>query len=237
MTDLTGKLALVTGASRGLGYEVAKALAAKGAHVVAVARTVGGLEELDDAIKAAAEESGNGETTLVPFDIKDDPGLERLGAAIFQRWAGLDIFVHCAAHATPMGPTEHVSDKDLDAAIAVNFRAVQRLIRVIDPLLKQREKAQAVFITAPDESGAKFQSAYGAAKSAGEAVARSYAAENARKGPRVWLAAPPPMPTAVRGRFYPGEDQSTLTPCAEPAAALAAKIIAGGGEPGETVRL
>ncbi|MEO1613090.1 MAG: SDR family NAD(P)-dependent oxidoreductase, partial [Pseudomonadota bacterium] len=176
MPELTGKLALVTGASRGFGYEVAKALAAKGAHILAVARTVGGLEELDDEIKQAG-----GEATLVPLDIKDDPGLERLGAAIFQRWGGLDVFVHSAAHATPMGPTEHVADKDLDSAIAVNFRAVQRLIRVIDPLLKQREAAQAVFVSAPDESGAKFQSAYGAAKAAGEAVARSYAVESARK--------------------------------------------------------
>lgn len=232
MTDLKGKLALVTGASRGLGYSVAKSLAARGAHVVAVARTSGALEELDDEIQAAG-----GSATLVPLDIKDDPGLERLGAAIFDRWGGLDIFVHCAAHATPMSPAEHTAASDLDGAIAVNFRAVQRLIRVIDPLLKKRDGSQAVFIGADGEPGAKFFSAYGASKAAGEAVVRSYAAESAKNGPRVWLAIPPAMPTAVRARFHPGEDQSALTPCAVSAEALIAKIAADGAEPGETVRL
>lgn len=232
MTDLKDKIALVTGASRGLGYAIAKELASNGAHVIAVARTVGGLEELDDEIKAAG-----GEATLAPLDIKDDPGLERLGAAIFDRWGRLDIVVHCAAHAAPLAPAEHVSDKDLDGAIAVNFRAVQRLIRVVDPLLKRRGGAQAVFITSPDEAGAKFFSSYGAAKAGGEAVARSYAAESAKKGPHVWLAAPPPMPTAVRGRFHPGEDQTSLGPCSGPAEALVAKILAGDAENGETIRL
>lgn len=232
MTDLEGKLALVTGASRGLGYAIAKGLAARGAHVVAVARTSGALEELDDEIQAAG-----GSATLVPLDIKDDPGLERLGAAIFDRWGGLDVLVHCAAHATPMSPAEHTAANDLDGAIAVNFRAVQRLIRVIDPLLKKRAGSQAVFIGADGEPGAKFFSAYGASKAAGEAVARSYAAESAKNGPRVWLAVPPAMPTAVRARFHPGEDQSALTPCAVPADALISKISAGGAEPGETVSL
>lgn len=232
MGALDGKLALVTGASRGFGYACAKALAAEGAHVIALARTTGGLEELDDEIKAAG-----GEATLAPLDLKDDQGLERLGAAIHQRWSRLDALVHAAATPAPLSPAEHIAARDLDGAIGVNFRIVQRLIRVIDPLLRAADAPQAAFLDDPDAAGAKFFGAYGASKAAARALVLSYAAETARIGPRVWLAAPPPMPTAVRARFHPGENRDALTPCADPAAALAAKLIAADAEPGETVRL
>lgn len=219
MTDLKGKIALVTGASRGLGYAVGRALGARGAHVVAIARTVGGLEELDDEIRAAG-----GETTLVPLDITDDGGLERLGAAIHGRWGKLDLFVHCAAHAAPMSPAEHASAGDFDKTMAVNGRSPQRLIRVLDPLLKAAEAGEAVFIHDPRPVGARFNAAYGASKAAGAAVFASWADECARRGPRIWQAAPPPMPTALRGRSYPGENQSALKPCADVAEQIVALI-------------
>ena len=232
MTALSEKIALVTGASRGLGYALARSLAAEGAHVIALARTAGGLEELDDEIQAAG-----GAATLTPLDLKDDPGLERLGAAIHERWGRLDILAHCAATPAPLSPAEHAAPTDLDGAVATNFRATQRLIRVVDPLLKATDEAQAVFLDDPDVLGAKFFGAYSASKAAARALALSYAAETARIGPRVWLAVPQPMPTALRGRFHPGENRDALVSCDEMAAKLTARIVAADAEPGATVRL
>lgn len=229
MTDFSGKVALVTGASRGLGYAVAKALALRGAHVIALARTVGGLEELDDEIQAAG-----GAATLVPLDLTDDAGLERLGAAIHDRWGKLDLWINCAAAAAPMAPAEHAAASDFDKALAVNARGVQRMIRVLQPLLKAGD-GEAAHIDDPDAGGAKFFSAYGASKAAGAAIVASWAAEASRIGPRVWRAAPPPMPTAVRARFHPGEDPSRLAPCAEVAERLIASL--GVAAPGALVRI
>lgn len=223
MPALDGRVALVTGASRGLGYATSRALAAAGAHVIALARTVGGLEELDDEIRAAG-----GEATLVPLDINDDPGLERLGAAIHERWGRLDILVHCAIEAAPLSPAEHTAAKDLDKALKTNARATQRLIRVIDPLLRAAPAAQAVFIADDAAIGARFNAAYGASKAAQAAVAASYAEETRRMGVAVWSAAPPPMPTALRARAHPGEDASKLAKCADIAAKITAQIAAGG---------
>lgn len=229
---MKNSISLVTGATRGLGYSTALALAGRGAHVLAVGRTVGGLEDLDDAIRKTG-----GEATLVPLDLNDDAGLERLGAAIHERWGRLDLVVHAAAEAAPMAPAEHIAAAELDKVIAANFRAVQRLIRVLDPLLKAAETPQAVFIADPDTEGARFNGAYGAAKAAARALVRSWADEQARLGPRIWLAAPPPMPTAIRARSRPGEDPVTLTACAEVAARLVEKIASESAAPGETVPL
>lgn len=232
MPALEGQIALVTGASRGLGHAAALELASGGAHVITLARTQGALEELDDAISAAG-----GSATLAPLDLRDDAALERLGAAVHQRWGRLDLLLHCAAEAAPLSPAEHVSANDLDKAIAVNFRVTQRLIRVAHPLLKAAPAAQAVFLDDPDRAGAPFFGAYGASKAAARALAQSYAAEQARRGPRIWLAVPSPMPTTVRARFHPGEDRARLSPTVDVAARLVSRIIAGGGAPGETVRL
>lgn len=232
MAELDDHIALVTGATRGLGYAVSLALARRGAHVIALGRTVGGLEDLDDEITEAG-----GAATLAPLDLGDDPGLERLGTAIHQRWGRLDILVHCAAEAAPMAPAEHIAASDLDKAIAANFRVVQRLIRIVDPLLKAATAPQAVFMDDPDTSGARFYGAYGAAKAAARALALSWAAEQARRGPRIWLAAPPPMPTAIRARSHPGQTRDSLTPCRVVAETLAKKIVAGDAAPGETLRL
>lgn len=215
MSDLTGKIALVTGASRGLGYAAAKALAAEGAHVIALARTVGALEELDDEIRAVG-----GETTLVPLDITDDPGLERLGGAIHQRWGKLDLWLHTAAEAAPFSPAQHAAVKDVEKVMKTNAIATQRLIRVLDPLLRAAEAGEAIFCADHGAPGGKFNAAYGASKAAQAAIAASWAEECAKGAIKIWSAAPPPMPTGLRARFHPGENQSALHATADVAAAL-----------------
>lgn len=224
MNDLKDKIALVTGASRGLGYAVARALGAAGAHVLAVARTVGGLEDLDDEIKAAG-----GQATLIPLDLTDDPALERMGAAIHERWGHLDIWVHTAIQAAPLCPVEHIDAKDLDRSLAINVRVPQRLIRVLDPLLKRAETGRAVFITDPGIETQKFQGTYAMSKRAALELTARWAGEVASTSPlRVIEAAAPPMPTAVRARFHPGEKPEDLTPTGDVAARLVAHLGAGG---------
>ncbi|MFQ5624965.1 MAG: SDR family NAD(P)-dependent oxidoreductase [Paracoccaceae bacterium] len=211
---MTRPVALVTGASRGLGFATARALGGRGHHVVALARTVGGLEDVADAISAAG-----GASTLVPLDITDEGGLQRMAAAIHQRWGRLDLLVHCAAHAAALSPAGHVSEKDLDRSFAVNARATQRLIAMCDPLLRAAPNGTAMFIDDP-RGGEKFFTAYGASKAAARAIVESYAAESRRTGPVVHLHRPNPMPTAIRARFFPGEDRSGLATPDQEAARL-----------------
>lgn len=198
-------VALVTGASRGLGYATAVELARKGAHVIALARTVGGLEDLDDAIKAAG-----GSATLVPLDITDEAGLQRMCLSIFERWGHLDLLVHCAAHAVLLSPVAHVTEKDFDRMWAVNTRATQRIIAMTEPLLKAADAGTAVFINDP-KGGQKFFAGYGTTKAASQAIVDSWAAETKTIGPRVISFTPNPMPTGIRARFFPGEDRANLT--------------------------
>ncbi|MGD8310533.1 MAG: SDR family NAD(P)-dependent oxidoreductase [Chromatiales bacterium] len=227
---MRGKIALVTGASRGFGFASAAAFGAAGAHVLALARTVGGLEELDDRIKAAG-----GEATLIPLDICDDPGLARMGAAIYERWGRIDLWLHTALHTPPLQPVEHIDAMELDRSLATNLRAFQRLIRVIDPLLRQAE-APVALIAADDRTGAKFHGTYAAAKAAQSAFTRAWAAES---GARIAIAevVPPPMPTAMRARFHPGEDRAALTPAEDVAARLMARLATGGIGSGERISL
>jgi len=229
-TPLKGRIALVTGASRGFGFASAAALGAAGAHVIAVARTSGGLEELDTRIA-----QGGGTATLVPLDIRDDPGLERLGAAIHQRWGHVDLWLHTAIHAAPLQPTEHIDAKELDQSIATNIRAFQRLIRMADPLLRLAP-APLALIAADDPEGRKFHGTYAACKTAQSALTRAWATES---GKRITIAEvqPPPMPTALRARFHPGEDRSGLCAIDEAAAGLIALIDAGKIAPGERFKL
>lgn len=217
MHSLDGQIALVTGASRGFGFAAARAFGLAGAHVVAVARTQGGLEELDDAIRGG----GGPGATLVPLDVTDDEGLERLGGALFQRFGRADLWLHTAAYAPPQSPLEHVGAKELDSALAVDIRAFQRLVRVIDPLLRLGQ-GRALVAADPQAEG-KFLGLYGAAKAAQAAMTRAWAAETAGRL-TVAEVALPPMPTALRARFYPGEDQGRLTPCERVAERLVAAL-------------
>lgn len=212
------RIALVTGASRGLGYATALSLAEPGTHIIAIARTVGGLEELDDAIKARG-----GSATLVPLDITDETALQSMGKAIFDRWGRVDLFIHAAAHAVPLAPVEHAGAKDLDRAWAVNGRATQRLITMLDPLLKASETGRAVIVDDRVNAG-PFAASYAASKDAARRFASSWAEACARTGPKVTLFEPRAMPTALRGRFHPGEDRDNLTSCAEEAARLLAEL-------------
>ena len=219
MTDPAGEVALVTGASRGLGYATARALGARGAQVIAMARTVGGLEDLADAIEAA----GGPTPTLVPLSITDVGGLQRLCLAIHERWGRLDLAIHCAAHAAPLAPAAHIGDKDFDMSVDVNLKGTERLIVMLSPLLLAAPAGHFLHVT-DARAGQPFYGSYGATKAAAEALVRSWAAETARIGPKVSIFAPEPMPTAVRGRFFPGEDRDRLTPCATEADRLLATL-------------
>jgi len=202
------KLALITGASRGLGAAMAEALAGRGWHVVAVARTTGGLEELDDRVKAAGM-PGVGGLTLAPMDVTNDDAMRHLCLSVHQRWGGVNLWVHTAIHAAPLTPAGSLDTRDWDKSIAINIRATGQLIPMVEPLLKSRQ-GTALFLDDP-QAGQKFFGAYGASKAAQIALARSWQAETARIGPKVLIATPAPMPTAVRARFFPGEDRSSLT--------------------------
>lgn len=193
--------ALITGASRGLGAALAVALAPSH-HIIAVARTTGALEELDDRIRAAG-----GQATLAPMDISEPEAMQALCRGIFDRWGGLDLWLHTAIHAGPLAPAPHLADKDLDRSVAVNLRATARLIAYAAPLLGQTGRA--VFFDDP-RGGEPFFGHYGTTKAAQIALARSWQAETRRIGPQVLILAPAPMPTATRARFFPGEDRAPL---------------------------
>ena len=215
-------VALVTGASRGLGFAVARALAGRGWHVVAVARTTGGLEELDDAIKADAikadairadavgPDGPAGGATLAPMDVTDDDAMRHLCRSVHDRWGRADLWVHTAVHAAPLAPAAHLDTRDWEKSIATNVRATGVLIPMVEPLLRAAPNGTALFLDDPC-AGAKFFGAYGATKAAQIALARSWQAETVRTGPRVLIETPHPMPTATRARFFPGEDRTRLT--------------------------
>ena len=214
-------IALVTGASRGFGYAIARALGAGGTQVIALARTIGGLEELADSVLAA----GGPNPTLVPLSLTDDGGVQRLCLAIHERWGRIDLVVHCAAHAPPLAPAEHIAAKDFALAAEVNLAGTERLIVMTAPLLKAARNGCFVFC-ADNRAGQPFFGAYGATKAGAEVLVRSWSVETERLGPRVLVFHPNPMPTALRARFFPGEDRAALTPCEDEAARLLATIEA-----------
>jgi NAD(P)-dependent dehydrogenase (short-subunit alcohol dehydrogenase family) len=213
---LSGRVALVTGASRGIGYAVASAIAAEGAHVVALARTVGGLEELDDAIRIAG-----GTATLVPADLRDYPALDRLGAALFERFGKLDIFIGNGGILGRLTPLAHVDPKLWDEVMAVNVTANWRLIRSLDLLLRQSDSGRALFVTSGVARRVPaYWGPYAVSKAALEALVKTYAAETATTNLRVNLVSPGPVRTRMRAEAMPGEDPETLPPPEAVAAAL-----------------
>lgn len=198
---MTTKLALITGASRGLGYAIANVLAPE-YHILAVGRTTGALEELDDQIKAKG-----GGATLAPMDITVEAAMATLCRGIFDRWGRLDLWVHTAAHAAPLTPVNLIDSKDMSKSLDVNVTAVSRLITYVAPLLGA--DGEAVFFDDP-RAGETFFGSYGATKAAQTALVKSWQAETQKTGPKVHLLTPQPMPTATRARFFPGEDTSDL---------------------------
>ncbi len=211
------RLALVTGASRGLGFALASALGAAGWHVLAVARTTGGLEELDDRIQAAG-----GTATLAPMDVTDDKAMAHLARSIAERWGELGLWVHTAIHAAPLSPAGHIAPKDFDKSVACNLRATASLIPMLEPLLRAGNGA-ALFLDDP-RGGEKFFGAYGATKAAQIALARSWQAECAKIGPRVLIETPAPCATATRARVFPGEDRAALADIHDEAARLITRL-------------
>jgi NAD(P)-dependent dehydrogenase (short-subunit alcohol dehydrogenase family) len=203
---LAGRIALITGASRGIGYATALALAKAGAHLVALARTVGGLEELDDAIRGL-----DGTATLVPLDLKDYAGIDRLALALHERFQRVDVLVGNAGILGPLSPLGHVEAAAWDEVMAVNVTANWRLIRAMDPLLRRSDAGRVVFLTSGVEAPAvAYWGPYAASKAALEVLALTYAAETATTPVRVNLFAPGPIRTRMRAQAMPGEDPMTL---------------------------
>jgi len=206
---LAGRIALVTGASRGIGAAVAERFAAEGAQLVLTARTVGGLEETDDAVRRA----GGRRATLVPLDLREFDKIDQLGASLFERFGRLDVLVGNAGVLGTLAPAGHIAPDVWQQVLDVNLTANWRLIRSLDALLRAAEAGRAVFVTSGAASGAlAYWSAYAASKAALEALVRSYAAEVAKTTLRVNLLDPGAVRTRMRAQAFPGEDPRRLPP-------------------------
>jgi len=204
---LEGRIAVITGATRGIGRAFAMRLAKEGAHIIAVGRTQGALESLDDDIRAATGR----QATLVPLDVTDYEGIDRLGGAIYERWGKLDIFFGNAGVLGPMSPLAHVEPKYWERTYAVNVTANWRFIRSFDPLLRRSDAGRAVFVTS--RAGWKcraYWGPYASTKAALECMARVYAEEVANSSVRVHILNPGPIRTRMRAAAFPGEDPQTL---------------------------
>lgn len=220
--DLTNRIALVTGASRGIGYHIARQMAAAGAHVIAVARTVGGLEDLDDEIRQERARTGKGEATLVPLDLADMQGIDRLGGAINDRWGKLDILVANAGVLGTISPVGHVEAKVFEKVMNINVTSTWRLVRSVDPLLRKSDAGRAILLSSGAAHSARaFWAPYAASKAAVEALARSWADETTNFSLRVNCVDPGRTRTAMRAQAAPGEDPLTLPHPSE----IAARIV------------
>lgn len=214
--ELAGKIVLVTGASRGIGYAAGLEAARRGAHVIAVARTVGGLEDLDDAVQALG-----GSTTLVPLDLRDGEAIDRLGAAIFERWGHLDGLIANAGQLGVLSPVAHIKPDEFEKVLAVNVTANYRILRSLDLLLRQSEAGRAVFVSSGAARSARpFWGLYAASKAALDALVKSYAGEIAQTKVRANVFYPGAVRTAMRAKAMPGENPETLPTPAEIAPAL-----------------
>jgi len=206
---LQGRIALITGASRGIGAAVARRFAREGAHLILVARTVGGLEEVDDEIRKEGHEAA----TLVPIDLTDHTAIDQMAAAVYERFGRLDVLVGNAATLGVLSPVGHIDAGVWEHALALNVTANWRLIRDFDPLLQKSEAGRAIFVTSGITRGPRaFWSAYAASKAALEAMVLSYAGETVNSPLRVNIVDPGIVRTDMRATAFPGEDPSTLTP-------------------------
>lgn len=204
--QLAGRLALVTGASRGIGRAVAIGFAREGAHVILLARTVGGLEETDDAIRGIG-----GTATLVTLDLRKSDKVDQLGPTIFQRWGKLDVLVGNAGVLGPLSPLPHVTADAFAEVIDVNLTANWRLIRSLEPLLRRSEAGRAIFVSSGAATGnSAYWGPYSVAKAGLEALVRTWAAELASTPVKVNLINPGPIRTGMRAKAFPGEDPNTL---------------------------
>ena len=229
---LAGRVALVTGASRGLGAAVGLELARLGAHVVLTARTQGGLEELDDAVRAAG-----GTATLLPLDRREPDTLEAIGPSIYARFGRLDILVHAAGVLGKLTPVGHATAQDRMEALAVNTLAAWRLIQGCDQPLRQSDAGRAVFVTdGRAREPLAYWGAHGASKAAAEHLVLTWAAETTTTPLRVNLFDPGPMRTRLRALAFPGEDSATVSPPDNAAAALCALCLPGEDRHGVLVR-
>jgi len=203
---LDGRLALVTGASRGIGRAVAKALAREGAHVIILARRVGALEDLDDEIKA-----DGGSATLVQLDLKNGEKIDVLGPTIFERWGRLDIVVAAAGTLGTLSPLPHITQDAWDSVITANLTANWRLIRSLDPVLRKSDAGRGVFVTCHASSGLNaYWGPYAASKAGLEALVKTYAQEVANTSTKVNLVNPGIVRTDLRAKAFPGEDAASL---------------------------
>jgi NAD(P)-dependent dehydrogenase (short-subunit alcohol dehydrogenase family) len=213
---LSGRVALITGASRGLGAAVAEQFAREGASLILVARTQGGLEETDDRVRAAG-----GQATLVPLDLTKFDEIDRMAAAVAERFGKLDILVGNAAQLQPLTPVGHMKPKDWQTGLDTNLTANWRLLRAFDPLLRRSEAGRVIMVTSGAAAGAfAYWGAYAATKAALEALVTSYANETAKTDIRVNLLDPGAMRTDMRAQAFPGELPESLRPPEEVAPAF-----------------
>ena len=205
--QLDKRIALITGASRGIGKAVALAFAKEGAHIIATATTRGALEELDDEIQSLG-----GSATLLPMNLLKTNKLDELGPTIYQRWGKLDIFVGNAGVLGPMSPLTHIKDYDWSQTIELNLTANFKLIRTLDPVLKQSEAGRAIFVTSSAARKHKaFWGPYSVSKAGLESLVKTYADEISNSTVKANLINPGATATQMRAKAYPGEDQTTLT--------------------------
>lgn len=234
MTDkpLAGRVALVTGASRGIGFATAMALGRLGAHIIACGRSKKLLESLDDALKAEGLE----QATLTPFNLRDFAAIDRLGQAIFDRWGKLDILVGNAGQLGQLGPIGHIKPDAWTELLEVNLTANWRLIRSMDPVLRLSDAGRAVFVSSGAARNFRaYWGPYAVTKAALEALAKSYAAELAETNVRVSLFNPGPARTAMRAKAMPGEDPMTLPTPDDVALELVKLCLPSWTAQGETV--
>ena len=230
---MTQRIALVTGAGRGLGNAVALELARRGVHVVATSRTPGALEALDDAIRALGQEA-----TLLPLDLTESAEIDQIGPSLYARFGRLDILVHAAATLGTLTPAHHITERDWTQTFAVNAAAAWRLIRTAGPLLLAAQAGRAVFVTDARATHPRaFWGTYGASKAAQHNLVLAWAGETESTPLRINLVEPPPMATRLRRFAMPGEDQETLPKPAQFAPAIADLCEPGELRHGAVVRL